>query len=71
MTPLLDQRTYDSVLFLSSTKELGSELEKMLPRDRIPDFLGGDAPTEETRTGVVQLVNGKKLETAALAAQLS
>lgn len=70
MTPLLDQRTYDSVVFLSSTMGLRAELEKMVPPASIPDFLGGDAATEETRSGVVQLANGNKLDTAAVVARL-
>lgn len=70
VTPLLDQRTHDAIMFLSSTKELKGELERLLPLGHVPDFMGGSLETPETQSGSLQLANQAKLDTVEIAARL-
>lgn len=64
--PLLDERTASRVIFLQDAEALQQELLGSFSKTELPSWLGGHGSEED-----VTLLNGTRVDTAAVRRQLS
>lgn len=66
VSPLLDEATQASIIFLRDPHSLGATLSEILPEDTIPDFLGGTYPTAETASNELTYATSTTVPTSTV-----
>lgn len=70
ISPLLDQNTIDSIVFVKGSLSLREQLAENVPARLVPDFLGGTGKTSETQTSTLELANGVKMAVSEISQRL-
>lgn len=70
-SPLLDDATRSSIIFLSDPTSLGETLTSILPENSVPEFLGGTLSIDETLSKSLTFATSATVETSSIRARFT
>lgn len=71
VSPLLDEATRSSIIFLSDPTSLGETLTSILPENSVPEFLGGTLQTDETLSTSLTFATSATVATSSIHARFT